>query len=174
MIIPIHGIHPKIDQAAWIAPNATVIGDVEIGAKTSIWFGTVIRGDVFAIKIGKESNIQDNCVVHCTYKKAGVTIGDRVSIGHGALIHGCEIKDNVLIGMGAILMDKCVIPKNSLVAAGSLVSEGSTFEEGMLIMGSPAKAKRKLTTDEIAFLQKSADNYKMYTTWYTGKGEAIP
>ncbi len=174
MIIPVNGFHPKIHEKSWIAPNATIIGDVEIGEKTSIWFGTVVRGDVFPIKIGRESNIQDNCVVHCTYKKHGVVIGDRVSIGHGVLIHGCEVKDNCLIGMGSILMDDVIIPKNCIVGAGSLVTEGARFEEGMLIVGSPARAKRKLTEDELAFLQKSADNYIKYTTWYTGKGEIIP
>lgn len=167
-------MHPQINSKAWLAPNATVIGDVEIGEKTSIWFGAIIRGDVFKIKIGKESNIQDGCVVHCTYKKAGVVIGNRVSIGHGALIHGCEIQDGCLIGMGAIIMDKAVIPKNCLVAAGSLVTEGSTFEEGSLILGNPAKVKRKLNQEELAFLQKSADNYMKYTTWYTGTGGVIP
>lgn len=139
-----------------------------------MWFGVVIRGDVFPIKIGKETNIQDNSVLHCTYKKAGIVIGDRVTIGHGALIHGCQIKDSCLIGMGAIIMDNAVIPKNCIVAAGSLVTEGSTFEEGSLIVGSPAKVKRKLTEDELGFLQKSADNYKNYSRWYAGEGGVIP
>ncbi|MBK9293929.1 MAG: gamma carbonic anhydrase family protein [Oligoflexia bacterium] len=174
MIIPVHGIYPKIESKVWIAPNATVIGDVEIGKKTSIWFGVIIRGDVYKIKIGNESNIQDGTVVHCTYKKAGVEIGNRVSIGHNATIHGCKIEDGSLIGMGAIIMDNAVIPKNCLVAAGSLVVEGSTFEEGSLIMGSPAKVKRKLTKPELDFLQKSADNYMKYTTWYVGQGDKIP
>ncbi|MCC6277411.1 MAG: gamma carbonic anhydrase family protein [Oligoflexia bacterium] len=174
MILPVNGIYPRIHQSAWIAPTATIIGDVDIGLRCSIWFGTVIRGDVFKISIGDETNIQDNCVVHATYKKAGVEIGKRVTVGHQVILHGCKIGDGTLIGMGAILMDNCRIGKNSLVAAGSLVTENSTFEDGMLIMGRPAVAKRKLSPEELKHINLSADNYILYTSWYAGTGGKIP
>ena len=174
MVIPVHGIHPRIHHSAWLAPTATVIGDVEIGEKSSIWFGTVIRGDVFKMRIGKETNVQDNCVLHGTHGQCGVVLGDRVTIGHQVVLHGCEVKDGALIGMGSILMDRSVIGRNCLVGAGSLVTEGAVFEEGSLIVGRPAKVKRKLTDTEIKELQTSADHYLLYTSWYTGKGGKIP
>src|SRR6185369_17575044 len=119
MIIPVNGIYPKIHPSVWIAPTATIIGDVEIGERSTIWFNTVIRGDVYPIRIGKETNIQDNCTLHCTYKEVGVVLGNRVTIGHNVILHGCEVRDGSLIGMGAILMDKVVIGKHCLVGAGS-------------------------------------------------------
>jgi carbonic anhydrase/acetyltransferase-like protein (isoleucine patch superfamily) len=158
----------------WVAPTATIIGSVEIGEKSSIWFNTVIRGDVFPMKIGRETNIQDSCVLHGTYKKCGVILGDRVTIGHQVVLHGCEVKDGSLIGMGAIIMDRAVIGKHCLVGAGSLVTEDAVFEEGSLILGRPAKVKRKLTAEELKHLEASADHYLLYTSWYTGKGEKIP
>ncbi len=175
-IIPVNGIHPRLHPTVWVAPTATVIGDVEIGEKSSIWFNTVIRGDVFKMIIGREVNIQDSCVLHGTFGKCGVTIGNRVTVGHQVILHGCEIGEGSLIGMGAVIMDKALIGKNSLVGAGSLVTEGSIFEEGTLIFGRPAKAQRKLKSEELAKLQKSADNYLLYTTWYQDKnrGDQIP
>lgn len=174
MIIPVNGIYPKIHPSVWVAPNATIIGDVEIGEGSSIWFNTVIRGDVFPIKIGKETNIQDSCVVHATYKKCGVTLGDRVTVGHQVVLHGCHVEDGCLIGMGSILMDNSHVGKNSLVAAGSLVTEGASFDEHSMILGRPAKLKRQLTEEERQKLGYSADNYLLYTSWYAGKGGQIP
>ena len=174
MIVPVNGIYPKLHTTVWVAPNASIIGDVEIGEKSSVWFNTVIRGDVFPMKIGRETNIQDSCVLHGTYKKCGVTLGNRVTVGHQVILHGCEIKDGCLIGMGAVIMDKVVIGKHCLVGAGSLITEGSVFEDEQLIYGRPAKAHRKLTADEIQRLEKSADNYILYTTWYIGEGGKIP
>jgi len=168
MIIPINGIYPKLHNSVWVAPTATIIGDVEIGEKSSVWFNTVIRGDVFPMKIGRETNIQDSCVLHGTYKKCGVVLGDRVTIGHQVILHGCTVGDGTLVGMGAVLMDHVVVGKHCLVGAGSLVTEGSKFEEGSLIFGRPAKMQRKLTSEELKHLEKSADNYLLYTTWYTG------
>lgn len=174
MIIPVNGIYPKLHSSVWVAPTATIIGDVELGEKCSVWFNTVIRGDVFPIRIGRETNIQDACVLHCTYKKCGVVLGDRVTVGHQVILHGCEIGDGTLIGMGSVIMDNAKIGKNCLVGAGSLVTEDSVFEDGSLIMGRPAKMKRKLTPEEIKKINHSADNYMLYTTWYAGQGGKIP
>lgn len=174
MIIPVNGIYPKIHPTVWVAPTATIIGDVEIGEGSSVWFNTVIRGDVFPIKIGRETNIQDNCVLHCTYKKCGVVLGDRVTIGHQVILHGSKVGDGVLVGMGCILMDDVNVGSHSLVGAGSLVTEKSSFEEGSLIFGRPAKFKRKLEPEELSKLEHSADNYIMYTSWYAGNGGKIP
>ena len=136
MIIAVNGIYPKIHSSVWIAPTATIIGDVEIGEGSSVWFNTVIRGDVFPMRIGREVNIQDNCTLHGTYKKCGVIIHDRVTIGHQVILHGCEINEGALIGMGCILMDNAVIGKRCLVGAGSLVTEGAQFEDGQFCTGS--------------------------------------
>jgi carbonic anhydrase/acetyltransferase-like protein (isoleucine patch superfamily) len=174
MVIPVNGIYPKLHNSVWVAPNATIIGDVEIGEKSSVWFNTVIRGDVFKVKIGRETNVQDSCVIHGTYKKCGTILGDRVTIGHQVIMHGCEIKEGTLVGMGSIIMDQVVIGKHCLVGAGSLVTEGSVFEEGSLIIGRPAKVKRKLSPDELKHLEQSADNYLLYTTWYTETEGKIP
>lgn len=168
-VIPVNGLNPKIHKSAWLAPTSQIIGDVTIGEKSSIWFGTVIRGDVFKMVIGRETNIQDNSVLHGTYGKCGVTLGNRVTVGHRVLLHGCTVGDGTLIGMGAILMDNVVVGKHCLIGAGSLLTEGQKFEDGLLIVGSPAKAKRKLTATEIENLEKSADNYLLYTTWYKGE-----
>lgn len=166
MEIKVRGKSPKIGNDVFIAPNATLIGDLEIGDKSSILFGTVIRGDVNSIRIGSETNIQDLCMIHATYQKTKTIIGNRVSVGHSCILHGCEVGDTSLIGMGSILMDNVKVGSHCLIAAGSLLSQGKEFPDGHLIMGRPAKAVRKLTEDELAFLEKSADNYLLYKTWY--------
>lgn len=170
MLFPVNGIHPKIHPSVFIAPTATIIGDVEIGEGSSVWFNTVIRGDVFPIRIGRQTNIQDNCVLHCTYKKCGVVLEDRVTIGHQVILHGCRVKAGSLIGMGSIIMDNAEVGESCLVAAGTLITEESKFEKASLILGRPGQAKRKLTPEELKNLERSADNYMMYTTWYKGKG----
>ncbi len=157
---------PKIGPDSFIAPTAAIVGDVTMGRGCSVWFNAVIRGDVMPIKIGDETNIQDGSVVHGTYKKCGTTIGKRVTVGHAVILHGCEIGDRCLIGMGTIIMDNAKISHDTLVGAGSLVTEGSQFPPGVLVVGRPAKVKRELTPEEIAFLNKSADNYTLYQTWY--------
>lgn len=162
----VRGFHPKISPSAWLAENACVIGDVEIGNKSSIWYNVVIRGDVMPIRIGDEVNVQDGSVLHGTYGKYGCTLHNRVTIGHLVMLHGCEIGESSLIGMGSIVMDGARIGKNCLVGAGSLVTEGSVFPDGQLIVGRPAKSKRALTQSEIDLLSKSADNYLLYTSWY--------
>lgn len=169
MIVPLSQGQPKIGEGTYIAPNATLVGDVEIGKNCSVWFNAVIRGDVMPIKIGDETNIQDGSILHGTYKKCGTTIGKRVTVGHGVILHGCEIGDRVLIGMGAIIMDKAKISSDSIIAAGALVTEEKEFPQGVLIVGRPATVKRELTDEERAFLNKSADNYLFYKKWYEEK-----
>lgn len=166
MILPLRGFTPKIADDAYIAPNAAIIGDVEIGAKSSVWFSVTIRGDVMPIRIGKETNIQDNSVIHGTYGKWGTTLHDRVTIGHGVILHGTEVESGCLIGMGSTLMDGTFIGRHSIVGAGSLVTEGSRFPANSLILGRPAKVVRSLKPEEIDLLEKSADNYLHYMSWY--------
>ena len=169
MVLPLLGHTPKIGEGTYLAEGSRLIGDVTIGKDSSVWFNVVLRGDVGPITIGNETNIQDGSVVHGTYKKAFATIGNRVTIGHNVILHGCRVDDLCLIGMGSILMDDSHIGPRNIVGAGSLVTEGAKFlEEGWLILGRPAKAVRKLKPEELAFLDKSADNYLFYKTWYQG------
>ena len=155
-------IHPK----TYVAPTAALIGDVHVAEGASIWFHAVLRGDVMPIKIGRDSNIQDNTVVHGTYQKFATTVGERVTVGHSCILHGTTIENECLIGMGSTLMDGSHIGQGSIVGAGSLVTEGAQFPGGMLILGRPAKAIRPLKPEEAAFLLQSAKNYKFYQTWY--------
>jgi carbonic anhydrase/acetyltransferase-like protein (isoleucine patch superfamily) len=166
LILPLRGKTPKIGEGGYVAPSADLIGDVTIGKNCSIWFNTTLRGDVMPIVIGDETNIQDNTVIHGTYQKCGAVIGNKVTVGHSVILHGCKIGDLVLIGMGTVIMDQAEIPSRSIVGAGSLVTENSRFPEGHLIMGRPAKAVRPLKENELAFLSKSAQNYMDYTKWY--------
>lgn len=162
----VRGHTPQIGAHTFVAPTAVLVGDVQVGKNCSIWYHTTLRGDVMPIVIGDETNIQDGTVIHGTYNKCGASIGKRVTVGHSVILHGCEIGDSVLIGMGSVIMDLARIPKNCFVAAGSLVTEESVFEEGSMIMGRPAKFKRPLTEKELSFLQNSADNYLHYKQWY--------
>ena len=169
MIRTLLGHTPKIGQGTFIADGARIIGNVEIGRDSSIWFNTVLRGDVGPIKIGDETNIQDGTVIHGTFNKAFATLGNRVTIGHSVILHGCRVDDLCLIGMGAILMDNAHVGPRNIVAAGALVTEEAKFaDEGWLILGRPAKAVRRLRPEELAFLDKSADNYLLYKKWYQG------
>lgn len=166
MVIPLRGITPQIGAQTFLAPSAEIIGDVVLGDKCSVWFHTTLRGDVMPIRIGFETNIQDHTVIHGTYEKCGTTIGNQVTVGHSVILHGCRVDDLVLVGMGSIIMDHAHIPERCIVGAGSLVTEGSSFEPGMLILGRPAKAVRKLNERELAFLPQSAANYIFYQGWY--------
>ena len=148
-----------------ICPNAQVIGDVELGNDVSIWHGAVVRGDTDSITVGNNSNIQDNCVVHCT-KGFPVKIGNNVSVGHGAVVHGCTLEDNVLIGMNATVLNGAKIAKNSIVGAGAVVSEGKEFPEGSLILGVPAKLIKQLSPEQIDMIQHNADNYVKLSKQY--------
>ena len=174
LIIPCRNKTPKIGENCFVAPNATIIGDVEMGNDCSIWFNAVVRGDVNSIKIGNKVNIQDGAIVHCTYenldagqKGTKVVIGDNVSIGHNALVHGCTIEDNVLIGMGAIVMDNCYIEKIALIAAGAVVLENTRVEAGSIYAGVPAKKVKQL--EEATFKNQNeriANNYVKYASWF--------
>ena len=161
------GFTPKIHSSVFLAESANIIGDVEIKEQSSVWYQTVLRGDVMPIRIGSSTNIQDGTIIHGTYGKFGVTIGDEVTIGHQVVLHGAIVSDRCLIGMGSILMDGSFIAKNCIVGAGSLVTEGfQCDEESWLILGRPAKPIRPLKSEEISFLKQSADNYRLYQTWY--------
>ncbi len=167
LIKSVRGKTPKIGQNCFLAENCTIVGDVEIGDDCSIWFSAVLRGDVHYIRIGKNTNIQDGAVVHCTYQKFPTIIGDNVSIAHGAIIHGCTIHNNVLIGMGAVILDDAVIESNSIIAAGSVVTKGTVVKSGSVYAGAPAKKLKdideKLLKGEV---QRISDNYSMYASWY--------
>jgi len=162
VILPYQNIHPKIHKSVLIAEGAFIIGDVEIGKDSSIWFNTVVRGDVNYIKIGKRTNIQDLTMVHVTYKKFPAFIGNDVSIGHSAVIHGCKIKDNIVIGMGAKILDDAEVNSFSIVAAGSVVKERFVVPEGTLAAGVPARVMRDLKPDEIEKIIQNAKNYLFY------------
>jgi carbonic anhydrase/acetyltransferase-like protein (isoleucine patch superfamily) len=166
MIMPLLEWMPKLGEGTFAAPSADIIGNVHIGKNCSIWFNTTLRGDVMPIMIGDETNIQDGTVVHGTFKKCGAVIGNRVTVGHSVILHGCRVDDLCLIGMGAVIMDQAHIPTKCIIGAGSLVTENATFESGWLIMGRPAKAVRPLKPEELAFLDKSANNYLEYKSWY--------
>lgn len=167
LILPCKEITPKFGENCFLAPNATIIGDVEMGNDCSIWFNAVVRGDVNSIKIGNKVNIQDGAVLHCTYEKTKVVIGNNVSIGHNALVHGCTLEDNVLIGMGAIVMDNCYVEKNALIAAGAVVLENTRVEAGSIYAGVPAKKVKQL--EEETFKDQNeriANNYVKYASWF--------
>jgi carbonic anhydrase/acetyltransferase-like protein (isoleucine patch superfamily) len=165
-IITVRNFTPQIGTNVFLAKNATIVGDVKVGHNSSVWFQSVIRGDVSSITIGEDTNIQDGTVVHGTFEKHSTQIGNQVTIGHLCMLHGCTIGNLCLIGMGSILMDGAVISENSIVGAGSLVTENSKFPPGVLILGRPGKVIRNLNSDELAFLKKSADNYRLYSSWY--------
>ncbi len=170
MILPLQGKTPRIGEGSFIAPSADLIGDITAGRLCSFWFNTTLRGDVMPIVIGDETNIQDNTVIHGTYKKCGAVIGSRVTVGHSVILHGCRIGDLVLVGMGSVIMDLAEIPDRCIVGAGSLVTENSKFPEGHLILGRPAKAVRPLKEEELNFLPQSAKNYIEYMGWYQKGG----
>ncbi len=158
MILDFNGILPRVHDSVYLSYNATLIGDVEIGENSSIWFGSVIRGDVSYVKIGKNSNVQDNAVVHVNYGLPTV-IGDYVTIGHSAIVHGAIISDYVIVGMGAIVLDGAKVSKNVIIGAGSVVPPGMNIPEGVLVLGTPAKVVRDLTQEEIKHIEKNALDY---------------
>lgn len=166
MLIKMKQGQPRIGEGHFIAPTAVVVGDVRMGRNVSVWFNAVLRGDVMPIEIGDDTNIQDGTVVHGTYKKCGAKIGSRVTVGHSVVLHGCQIGDRCLIGMGTVIMDNAKVGADSIVAAGTLITEEAEFPPGVLIMGRPGKVKRPLTPEELKFLNQSADNYLLYKTWY--------
>lgn len=158
---------PQFGDNCFIAPNATIVGDVVMGNEGSVWFNAVIRGDVNSITMGNKVNVQDGAVIHCTYQKSATIIGNNVSIGHNALVHGCTIEDNVLIGMGAIVMDRCVVHSNSIVAAGAVVLEGTIVEAGTIYAGVPAKKVKDISQEKISGeIDRIANNYVKYASWF--------
>jgi len=167
MIIPYKGKSPVISDDCFIAPDSAIIGDVTVGAECSIWFKAVVRGDINWIKIGSWTNIQDGCVVHVTNETAPTEIGDFVTVGHSAIIHGCKIESACLIGMGSIILDKAVIGSGSLVAAGSVVKGGMIVPANSMVAGNPAVIKRKISTDEREYFIEWAKNYREYSRRYS-------
>ncbi len=167
IIKEVRGKLPQMDDDCFIAENATIVGDVQMGNQCSVWFNAVLRGDVHYIKLGNRVNIQDGAVVHCTYKKYPTIIGNNVSVGHNAIVHGCTIHDNVLIGMGSIVMDNCVVHSNSIIAAGAVVTQNTIVESGSIYAGVPAKKvkdiSKELSSGEI---DRIAENYVEYSSWF--------
>ena len=168
LILPVHGIMPTIGPDCFLADNATIVGDVVLGRGCTVWFTAVIRGDVHRIRIGDETNVQDGAVLHCTYQQAPLTIGSRVSIGHRALVHGCTIADDVLIGMGAIVMDHAVVGAGCIIAAGAVVLENFECEPGFLYAGVPARKIKPVTEAQAEGLRRTASNYRLYASWFQG------
>ncbi len=167
LIKPVKGIHPEFGNDCYLSENATVVGDVVMGDNCSIWFNAVVRGDVNSIRMGNKVNVQDGAVIHCTYQKTKTMIGNNVSIGHNALVHGCTIHDNVLVGMGAIIMDNCEIGSNTIIAAGAVVLENTKVESGVIYAGVPAKKVKDINQELIkGEINRIADNYIMYSSWF--------
>lgn len=167
IILPVKGVSPQIPQDCFIAPNATVVGDVIMGSECSVWFNTVIRGDVNSIHMGNKVNVQDGACIHCTYEKTKTIIGNNVSIGHNAIVHGCTVEDNVLIGMGAIVMDNVKIGSNSIIAAGAVVLENTEVPPGSIFAGVPAKKVKDISQELLkGEVKRIANNYIMYSSWF--------
>lgn len=167
LILPVKGVSPEFGNNCYIAPNATVVGDVVMGDECSVWFNAVVRGDVHYIRIGNKVNIQDGAIIHCTYQKAPTTIGNNVSIGHAAIVHGCTVMDNVLIGMRAVLMDHVVVEPGAIIAAGAVVLEGTRVESGSIYAGVPAKKVKTVDKEQTKrLIDGIANNYLMYSGWF--------
>lgn len=167
LIKAVEGKSPQFGNNCYLAENATIVGDVTMGDDCSIWFQAVVRGDVHYIKMGNKVNVQDGAVIHCTYQKAPTNIGNNVSIGHRAIVHGCTIHDNVLVGMGAIVMDKVVVEENVLIAAGAVVLENSRLESGHIYAGVPARKVKQLSAEQFQdTIERIANNYVHYADWF--------
>ena len=167
IILPVKGLSPSFGNNCFIAPNATIVGDVIMGDDCSVWFNAVIRGDVNSIRLGNKVNVQDGVIIHCTYQKTKTIIGNNVSIGHNAIVHGCTVQDNVLIGMGAIVMDNVEIASNSIIAAGAVVLENTKVSRGCIYAGTPAKKVKDISTELIHNeIDRIANNYIVYASWF--------
>lgn len=172
LLLPVEGKSPRFGSNCFLAENATIVGDVITGDECSIWFQAVVRGDVHWIRMGNRVNVQDGAILHCTYKKAPLTIGNNVSIGHRAIVHGCTIHDNVLVGMGAIVMDHVVVESNVLIAAGAVVLENSRLESGHIYAGVPAKKVKSLSEETFQdTIERIAGNYVFYSGWFKEEGK---
>jgi len=169
LILPVNGVMPEMGENCFIAPNATIVGDVVMGNDCSVWFNAVIRGDVNSIRLGNKVNVQDGAVIHCTFEKTKTFIGNNVSIGHNAIVHGCTIADNVLVGMGAIVMDNVQVGSNCIIAAGAVVLEKTVIEPGSIYAGVPAKKVKDISQELIhGEINRIAENYLKYSTWFKG------
>ncbi len=167
LIKKLNGHIPELGEDCYLAENSVVIGDVVMGDNCSVWFNAVIRGDVHYIRIGNKVNIQDGAVVHCTYQKHPVNIGNNVTVGHNAIVHGCTIHDNVLVGMGAVVMDDCVVESNTIIAAGAVVTQGTHVESGTIYAGVPAKKVKDIGQEHISGeIERIAESYIKYAGWY--------
>lgn len=167
IIKPVNGKYPQIPEDCFVAENATIVGEVSMGTECSVWYNAVIRGDVHFIKMGNKVNVQDGAVIHATYQKSPTTIGNNVSIGHNAIVHGCTIHDNVLIGMGSIIMDDCVVESNSIIAAGAVVTKNTHVESGSIYAGVPAKKVKDISEELISGeIDRIANNYVKYSSWF--------
>lgn len=167
IIKKLNGKEPQMGDNCFIAENAVLVGDIIMGNQCSIWYNTVLRGDVHYIKIGNKVNVQDGVVIHCTYKKSPTNIGNNVSVGHNAIVHGCTVHDNVLIGMGSIIMDDCIIGSNSIIAAGAVLTKGTKVESGTIYAGVPAKKVKDISKELISGeIDRIANNYVKYAGWY--------
>ena len=167
IIKTVNGKAPKIPNDCYVAENATIVGDVSFGEDCSVWFNAVVRGDVHFIKIGNKVNIQDGAIIHCTYQKHPTIIGNNVSIGHNAIVHGCTIHDNVLIGMGSIIMDNCIINSNSIIAAGAVVTQNTIVPSGTIYAGVPAKWVKDIDASDFSGeIERISNNYVMYSSWF--------
>jgi carbonic anhydrase/acetyltransferase-like protein (isoleucine patch superfamily) len=167
IIKPVNGKYPQIPEDCFVAENATIVGEVSMGTDCSVWYNAVIRGDVHFIKMGNKVNVQDGAVIHATYQKSPTTIGNNVSIGHNAIVHGCTIHDNVLVGMGSIIMDDCVVESNSIIAAGAVVTKNTHVESGSIYAGVPAKKVKDISEELISGeIDRIANNYVKYSSWF--------
>ncbi len=170
VIMHVNGVYPKFGNDNFIAPNATVVGDVETGHDCSIWFNAVVRGDVNSIRLGNKVNVQDGAIIHATFEKTKAIIGNNVSIGHNAIVHGCTLHDNVLIGMGSIVMDNVVVNSNTIIAAGAVVLEGTICEAGSIYAGVPAKKVKEISAELVSGeIDRIANNYIRYAGWFKGQ-----
>jgi carbonic anhydrase/acetyltransferase-like protein (isoleucine patch superfamily) len=167
LLLPVKGILPRLGKDCFIAENATIVGDVIAGDACSFWFNAVVRGDVNSIRIGNRVNIQDGAVIHCTYQKAATTIGDQCSIGHNAIVHGCTLHHNVLVGMGAIIMDHAVIEPFCIIAAGAVVLENTVVESGHIYAGAPARKIKPISGEQRQLLEELPGRYVMYSEWFS-------
>ena len=173
LILPVEENEPKWGKDCFIAPNATIVGDVIMGDGCSVWFNTVGRGDVNSIRLGNKVNVQDGAVIHCTFKRTKTIIGNNVSIGHNAIVHGCTVHDNVLIGMGAIVMDNAVVNSNTIIAAGAVVLEGTICDAGAIYAGVPAKKVKEISQEKLeGEINRIANNYLNYSKWFSTVNEA--
>ncbi|MFT3682967.1 MAG: gamma carbonic anhydrase family protein [Ferruginibacter sp.] len=172
VILPVNGVLPVMGNNCFVAPNATIVGDVVMGDDCSVWFNAVVRGDVNSIRLGNKVNVQDGAVIHCTFEKTKTIVGNNVSIGHNAIVHGCVIDDNVLVGMGSIVMDNVKVGSNSIIAAGAVVLEGTVIEPGTIYAGVPAKKLKEISPELISGeINRIANNYLKYSSWFKNEGQ---